>query len=78
MRNGSPRRSGGAVHDAAIVGRRGFDGMLDQPCGAVADGLGLAPIEAEDRSLRCVESALEKRRDSSSLWAYWKRRVPGR
>ena len=36
------------MHDAAIGGRLGLYGVLDQPCEAVADGLGFAAVEAED------------------------------
>ena len=44
------------MHDAAIGGRRGFHGVLDQAGEAVADGLGLAAVEAEDE---LVEVALQ-------------------
>ena len=44
------------MDDAAIGGGRGFDGVLDQAGEAVADGLGLASVEAEDE---LVEVALQ-------------------
>ena len=44
------------MDDAAIGGWRGFDGVLDQPGEAVAEGLGVAAVEAEDEF---VEVALE-------------------
>ena len=53
----SPQRSGGhAIDDAAIGSRRGVDGVLDQPGEAVADGVGVAAVEAEDE---LVEVALQ-------------------
>ena len=44
------------MDDAVIGGWRGFDGVLDQAGEAVADGLGLASVEAEDE---LVEVALQ-------------------
>jgi hypothetical protein len=44
------------MHDAAIGRGRGYEGVLDQPCEAVADGAGLPAIEAEDE---LVEVALQ-------------------
>ena len=44
------------MDDGAIGGGRGFYRVLDQAGEAVADGLGLAPVEAEDE---LVEVALQ-------------------
>ena len=53
----SPEPSGRrSLDDAAIGRRRGFGGVLDQSREAVADGLGLPAVEAEEEF---VEVALQ-------------------
>lgn len=44
------------MNDAAICTRRGFDGVIDEPCEAAADGLGSLEVEAGDE---LVEVALQ-------------------
>jgi len=46
------------MNDAAIGGGRGFDGVLDQAGEAVADGLGLPAVEAEDELVEVVLQVL--------------------
>ena len=55
----SPQRSGGhAIDDAAIGSRRCVDGVLDQPGKAVADGVGVAAVEAEDELVKVALQVL--------------------
>ena len=46
------------MHNAAIGRGRGLDGMLDRPGEAVADGLGLPAVEAEDELVEVVLQVL--------------------
>src|SRR5438270_5435035 len=48
MRTAYPERSGWGGNDLAVSGGPGLDGLLDQPCEAVADEGGGAAVEPED------------------------------